>query len=141
MEMRECYRHDTLLPADSVELVNDNILAVGTYYYDPVEKGRSGNVQFLSWDPHHLQLHPLSTYSTHPSVGILDSTWSMTGQECSHDNAAAVNNGDRTVGFLAASDGSIIAGQFDRCTGSFSLLHRHGNGHEQRQYPFATTLL
>lgn len=114
---------DTGLPADTVELVHENVLAVGTYLYDPASKQRTGHLDFLALKgriakgPSSLTLvERLGERYTLPNkVGILDTKWYL-----------KADGGAKVCGVLACSDGSLVEGIFspkDAPT-PFSLLRR-----------------
>lgn len=110
---------DTGLPADTVELVHEDVLAVGTYLYDPASRQRTGHLDFLALKGRAareplLALERLGERYTLPhQVGILDTKW-YTKVE-----------GETFGGVLACSDGSLVEGIFSpKDALSFSLLRR-----------------
>ena len=50
MLLSEAFLFDTQLPADSVEYIGNNLLAIGTYLYDPEACTRTGKLTLCEWD-------------------------------------------------------------------------------------------
>lgn len=83
---------DTVLPADTVEVLRKDVISVGTYLYDETTKSRSGYLDILK-----LENGDLHTVQRIEGPGVLDVQWRVMGEEDIY-GAWALSDGAVSVG-------------------------------------------